>query len=136
MKGKLTATRKLYKKNPQMLENIQRQIDEIIDYINAGILTEYDTWPNDIKIPLGLESEGQIVIDTSRLDIKKQNHKEQKRIYEFTETEKHRPQDDVIKTMYRRYGKKRTDKRYTAVIEFIVSYLLEISSSSTTNLGV
>lgn len=96
----------IIQKNPQMLENTQRQIDEIIEYINKGILTEYDTWPNDIKMPLGLESEGQIVLDTSRLDIQKAKTERAKRIYEFTEAEKHRPQDDVIKAMYRRYGKK------------------------------
>ncbi len=93
-------------KNPQMQENTQKQIDEIIDFINKGILSEYDTWPNDIKMPLGLESEGQIIIDTSKLDIRKAKAARTKRLQEFTEAEKHKPQDEIAKTMYRRHGKK------------------------------
>ena len=93
-------------KNPQMQENTQKQIDEIIDYINKGILTEYDTWPNDIKMPLGFESEGQIIIDTSKLDIQKAKTERAKRREKFTEEEKHKPQNEAVKTMYRRYGKK------------------------------
>ena len=94
------------KKNPDMPKNTQRQIDEIIDFINRGILAEYDSWPNDIKEPLGLESEGKIVIDTSRLDVQKAKKERTKRLQEYLESESHRPQSELTDKIYRPYEKK------------------------------
>ena len=89
-----------------MPENTQKQIDEIIEYINNGILADYDTWPNDIKMPIGLESEGCIFIDTTKLDIQKAKASRARLLQEYTEEEKHKPQIEIAKGTYRRHGKK------------------------------
>ena len=96
----------IIQKNPQMPENTQKQIDEIIEYINNGILADYDTWPNDIKMPIGLESEGCIFIDTTKLDIQKAKATRARLLQEYTEEEKHKPQIEIAKGTYRRHGKK------------------------------
>jgi len=75
-------------KHPEMPQNTQKQIDEICDYVNQGVLDGHDTWPNDIKKSLAEESEGLIVIDTSRLDAQKARMNRQKRLDDFIENQR------------------------------------------------
>ena len=96
-------------KHPQMPENTQKQIDEICDYINQGKLADYDTWPNDIKSPLGEESEGLIIIDTKSLDLKKAKENRKIKLEEYIEQQKHfsEKQDTLMTGPYRRHGRKK-----------------------------
>ena len=96
-------------KHPKMPQNTQRQIDEICDYINEGTLNDYDTWPNDIKMPLGEESEGLIVIDTSKLDLQQAKQNRALKLEDYIEQQKHlaEEQDTLMTGPYRRHGKKK-----------------------------
>lgn len=78
-------------KHPEMIENTQKQIDEVCDYINRGIFTEHDTWPKDIKEPLALESEGKIVINYGKLNLEQAKENRNKRIAYFIESQKSLP---------------------------------------------
>ncbi len=95
-------------KHPQMPQNTQNQIDEICDFINQGYLDDYDTWPNDIKEPLGDESEGLIIIDTSRLNVEQARKNRSKKLATFIEEQKQAAQtpDTLMTGPYRRHGKK------------------------------
>ena len=84
---------KFIKKHPQMPENTQKQINEICDYVNNGILDGHDTWPNDIKKSLTEESNGLIVIDTSRLNPKEARANRQKRLDKFIEKQRKKAQE-------------------------------------------
>lgn len=96
-------------KHPQMPQNTQNQIDEICDYINQGILEDYDTWPNDIKEPLGEESEGLIIIDTSKLNLEQARKNRAERLADFVEKQKRAVEtpDTLMTGPYRRHGKKK-----------------------------
>lgn len=96
------------KKHPQMPENTQKQIDEICDYINKGILEGYDTWPNDIKEPLGDESEGLIVIDSSKLNLSEAKANRTEKMAAYIEEQKKKAEQNTLATgPYRRHGKKK-----------------------------
>jgi hypothetical protein len=56
--------------NSQMVENSQSQINQVIKYINAGKLIQYDDYPETIKKALDIESNHNIVINTEKLDKK------------------------------------------------------------------
>lgn len=75
-------------KHPEMIENTQKQIDEVCDYINQGIFVEHDTWPKDIKEPLGTESQGKIVINYDKLNLKQAKENREKRIADYIEAQK------------------------------------------------
>ena len=96
-------------KHPQMPDNTQKQIDEICDYINNGVLEGYDTWPNDIKTPLGDESEGLIVIETDKLNPELARKNRAIKLEHFVEEQKRTAEkpDTLMTGPYRRYGKKK-----------------------------
>ena len=96
-------------KHPQMPENTQKQINEICDYINNGVLEGYDTWPNDIKEPLGDESEGLIIIDTGRLNLEQAKQNRALKLQQYVENKKHtaQEQDTLMTGPYRRHGKRK-----------------------------
>lgn len=52
---------------PQMRENTQKQIDEVIEYINDGELINHENYPEEIKQRLYDESEHIINIDISKM---------------------------------------------------------------------
>ena len=87
--GKCNAERqreeydKFIKKHPEMPENEQLQINQIIYYINQGILTGYDDYPPKIAKALDIESKGNIKINIDKLDLKKakENRKIRQNIY-------------------------------------------------------
>lgn len=95
-------------RHPQMPQNTQNQIDEICDYINRGILDDHDTWPNDIKEPLGDESEGLIVINTDKLDVEAAKKNRSTKLEKHIEEQKRKNQeaDTLMTGPYRRHGKK------------------------------
>ncbi len=113
--GKCNHERKTQKydefieKHPQMPQNTQKQIDEICDFINQGILDGYDTWPNDIKEPLGEESEGLIIIDTNRLNLEQARKNRSIKLEQYIEEQKRTAQtpDTLMTGPYRRHGKKK-----------------------------
>lgn len=82
------------KKHPQMPENTQKQIDEICDFVNQGILDGHDTWPNDIRKSLAEESEGLIVIDTTKLDVQKARENRKLKLEQY---EKDTPKEPLEK---------------------------------------
>ena len=57
------------KSHPEMIANAQIQLNRIIDYINKGLLTGYDKYPEKIKTALLIESKGKINVDIKRLDL-------------------------------------------------------------------
>lgn len=65
------------KRKPQMPANTQKQINMIIQLINAGVIIKHDDYPKSIKQVLNKESggsknhKGKINIDISKLDINK-----------------------------------------------------------------
>ncbi len=113
--GKCNHERKTQKydefieKHPQMPQNTQNQIDEICDFINQGILDDYDTWPNDIREPLGEESEGLIIIDTNKLNLEQARKNRAERLAAFVEEQKRTVEtpDTLMTGPYRRHGKKK-----------------------------
>lgn len=95
-------------KHSQMPENTQKQIDEICDFINQGILDGYDTWPEDIKTPLGEESEGLIIINSDKLNLKQAKENRAAKLEKYIEEQKKAQAEDTLATgPYRRHGKKR-----------------------------
>ena len=57
--------------HPEMIDNTQKQIDKIIYYINSGILTKHDLYPDKIQKALDIESKGKIKININKLDLQK-----------------------------------------------------------------
>lgn len=57
------------KSHPEMIDNAQIQLNRIIDYINKGILTGYDKYPEKIKTALAIESKNKISVDVNKLDL-------------------------------------------------------------------
>ena len=74
--------------HPEMVENTQLQINKIIDYINKGILTGYDDYPQKIKSALAIESKNKIDIDVNKLDIAKAKSNRTLRQQEYIEKKK------------------------------------------------
>jgi len=52
---------------PDMIKNVQKYIDFIIDKINAKLLIGYEHYPEDVSETLDTASKGLITLDTSRL---------------------------------------------------------------------
>lgn len=103
--GKCNGERKREKydefidKHPWMIENTQKQIDEVCDYINKGIFVEHDTWPKDIKEPLATESEGKLVINYDKLDIQKAKENRTKRTEAYIESQKNKPSSEAANSI-------------------------------------
>ena len=50
-----------------MIDNVQKQINEVIEYINKGELINHDNYPKEIKKRLYDESNHLLDIDISNL---------------------------------------------------------------------
>ena len=74
--------------HPEMVENEQLQMDKIIYFINNGILTGYDKYPQEIKKALQVESKNAINIDISRLNPEQAKLKRKLRQLLYVETKK------------------------------------------------
>ena len=76
------------KTHPEMIKNEQLQMDKIIYFINSGILTGYDKYPEEIRKALLVESKNAIDIDISKLNLEQARMKRKMRQSLYIETKK------------------------------------------------
>ncbi len=59
----------IHKNHAEMLVNVQKYIDFIIDKINSKVLVNYESYPEDVAKTLREQSKGLIELDVSRLNV-------------------------------------------------------------------
>lgn len=85
------------KKHPEMIRNSQIQVNRVIDFINRGILTGYDKYPQEIKKALDIESKGKIDVNIDKFDIAKAKTNRSLRQQKYIEKKKREAQEAKIR---------------------------------------